>query len=188
MPLPRFAAIAVVALASQISFQTTAYAQAEQRPGLKPGLRQLNGLRQNDIDSMIMRPGYLDGGKGNSVLMAPGAISPGRLGLGSPADVPEQSFVVDNQGNETLSLSFWNAEGAWKSVQLAPASRSLIKCEACKEFVNVAMNDGKTDRYFRIPLKAKASIVWNVTASTWQLIGATEVPPPGTAASAPQIK
>jgi hypothetical protein len=90
----------------------------------------------------------------------------------------KKTFKITNRGNKNVNLQFWDPEGAWKKIMLAPATGSVIYCAACDKTVHIVSHDGKQVRYYVVPLEGSVVVDWSGSTETWELSGATEVPAP----------
>jgi hypothetical protein len=169
MPKPTMLLVVVLA----VGIHTSASAQTERRGGLLPGvIQQLpmgdwidqKAMRADDFDRKLQK-------KNDNVLMAPGALT-------SFGPAIAKTFKINNHGDKTLTINFWNADGAWQSVAVGAATTSLVVCSKCEKVVQIAFNDSKKDRYYTVSLESIVTIQWNEPAKAWEILGGTEVAAP----------
>ena len=84
----------------------------------------------------------------------------------SPVDV--DAVRIANLGNVTLSLSYWDAEGNWRTVSLASGQTTNVSCPKCGPTITVAYHNGKEGKTFSAEAGKSYVLNWSSDQKEWQ--------------------
>jgi hypothetical protein len=88
---------------------------------------------------------------------------------GMAVNVPAGSVRVQNGGDQTLFLYYWDGVSSWRSVSVGPGQSADVNCPNCGNTVNIAFHNGKENRI--VPVKTGGIYVlsWSSQTRVWDL-------------------
>jgi hypothetical protein len=87
---------------------------------------------------------------------------------------PSDRIRIQNLGNQTLSLSYWDAESTWKPISVVPGQATDVICLRCGSTITIAFHNGNESKLVPITTGNLYVLSWSNSLKLWDLTAASK--------------
>jgi hypothetical protein len=96
-------------------------------------------------------------------------LPPANEAIPRSISVPRDRVRVQNVGNQTLTISYWDPEGSWRTLSVRSAISSDLVCEKCGTTITIAFNNGKTNKVVQARSGNTYILGWSRQLGVWDM-------------------
>src|SRR5436853_3403041 len=94
---------------------------------------------------------------------------PGDAPLANPSPIGSDTVRIQNVGDRQLSLSYWDAVSAWKTVAIDAGRSAESLCSKCLGTISIDYHDGKVQRSVKTRSGNIYLLGWSDQQGAWVL-------------------
>jgi hypothetical protein len=87
----------------------------------------------------------------------------------TPPIVPSDRARIQNIGDQTLYVSYWDGDSVWKTMAISPKQSADVICIRCGASITLAFHNGVDNRVVPIKTGGNYMLFWSTQVGLWDI-------------------